>query len=118
MSTENSNTEVKVTISKFADILSRSSASIRIDRAKRISDAVSDAQDKLIMDINAEIRKKENELDAMMDLSTSNLKSSLNVIDTNFSAEEFCNKLNELKVGIELKKQELRIAKQTKEELF
>lgn len=115
---EKANIEESKSLNKFAEILSRSNASIRTDRAKRISDAVSDAQDKLIMDINADIRKQENELDAMMDLSSSNLRTSLNVIDPAFSADDFIRKVQELKVGIELKKQELKIAKETKSDLF
>jgi hypothetical protein len=109
-------TEVRV--SKFADILARSNASIREDRARRIAEAVSDAQDKIIMDLNAEIRKRENELDAMMDLSTSNLKTSMNVISPDFDAESYVKKINQLYVEIETKRMELEIIKEVKADLF
>jgi hypothetical protein len=109
-------TEVRV--SKFADILARSNASIREDRARRIAEAVSDAQDKIIMDMNAEIRKRENELDAMMDLSTSNLKTSMNVISPDFDAESYVKKINQLYIEIETKRMELEIIKEVKADLF
>jgi hypothetical protein len=109
-------TEVRV--SKFADILARSNASIREDRARRIAEAVSDAQDKIIMDMNAEIRKRENELDAMMDLSTSNLKTSMNVISPDFDAESYVKKINQLYIEIETKRMELEIIKEVKSDLF
>lgn len=114
--TEAATTEVRV--SKLADILARSNSSIREDRARRIAEAVSDAQDKIIMDLNAEIRKRENELDSLMDLSTSNLATSLNVISPDFDAEQYIRRINQLHIDIELKRQELEIAKEVKADLF
>lgn len=110
--------QTEVRVSKFAEILSRSNSSIREDRARRIADAVSDAQDKIIMDLNAEIRKKQNELDSMMDLSTSNVSTSMNVISPDFDAENYVRKINSLHVEIQLKSMELQIAKEVKADLF
>jgi hypothetical protein len=110
--------EVQVRVSRFEEILSRSNADIRKDRAKRITSSVVDAQQKFIMDLNSTIRKKENELDSLLDLSTSNENTSMNVIHPNFNPEDYVQKINTLVLDIELKKQELVVALEVQEDLF
>jgi hypothetical protein len=110
--------EVKERVSRFEEILSRSNADIRKDRAKRITSSVVDAQAKFIMELNSKIRKKENELDSLLDLSTSNQTTSMNVVHPDFVAEEYVQRINSLVLEIELKKQELTVALEVQEDLF
>lgn len=109
-------TETKV--SKFEAQLTRSNKQISKDRAKRIKDAVNDEQLKLIMDLKAQIRNDENKLDAMMDLSTSNETTSINVISPNFDASAFVRTINDLKQRIAIASEKLAIAEGTLNEWF
>ena len=108
----------KIEISKFEAQLTRSNAQISKDRAKRIKEAVHDEQLKLIMDLKAEIRNNENKLDAMMDLSTSNETTSINVISPNFDPAAFVRTINELKQKIAIASEKLAIAESTLNEWF
>jgi hypothetical protein len=110
--------EVKERVSRFEEILSRSNADIRKDRAKRITSSVVDAQAKFIMELNSKIRKKENKLDSLLDLSTNNQTTSMNVVHPDFVAEDYVNRINSLVLEIELKKQELTVALEVQEDLF
>lgn len=110
--------DVQVRVSRFEEILSRSNADIRKDRAKRITSSVVDAQAKFIMELNSKIRKKENELDSLLDLSTSNQNTSMNVVHPDFNAEDYVNRINSLVLEIELQKQELVVALEVQEDLF
>jgi hypothetical protein len=105
-------------VSKFAEQLSRDNSSIRDDRAKRISESVADAQDTLIRSIKDRIRKAEGELDSMLDLSSDNQTTSMNVISPSFNADTFVTRINDLKVQISLDNIKLQIALETKEEWF
>lgn len=116
MSTTSKTTATKK--GKFESILTRDNKSIRADRAKRIVSSVQDAQLRLIMDIRGDIRKKEDELDSMTDLSTDNNNTSINVISPNFDASQFVERINELKKDIHLLEIKLRIAEQTQDEWF
>lgn len=106
------------TVSRFAEQLSRDNSSIRTDRAKRISESVSEAQDKLIFAIRDKVRKAQGELDSMMDLSSDNHTTSMNVVSPEFNADTFVSRINELKVIISLESEKLIIAEETKEEWF
>lgn len=106
------------TTSKFASTLSRDNKQIRYERAIRISESVSDAQQKLIMDIKSKIRGRENELESMMDLSTDNTNTSMNVISESFNPDDFVTRINTLKKEIKLFTIELEIAEETNEEWF
>lgn len=110
--------EVKERVSRFEEILSRSNADIRKDRAKRITSSVVDAQAKFIMELNSKIRKQENELDSLLDLSTSNQNTSMNVVHPDFDAEEYVQRINALVLDIELQKQALVVALEVQEDLF
>lgn len=130
MSAENKETEVKekrsytsrkkvtAEVTKFEQQLTRSNSQISADRARRIKEAVSDEQNKLVMDLKALIRKDENELDAMMDLSTSNENTSINVISPSFDASQFVRRINELKSRLAINEEKLAIAEDTLEEWF
>ncbi len=109
---------VSKTVSKFAETLSRDNSAIRDDRAKRISESVADAQDTLIRNIKDKIRKAEGELDSMLDLSSDNQTTSMNVISPTFNADTFVIRINELKVQISLETLKLGIAQETKKEWF
>lgn len=103
---------------KFEQTLIRSNSEIRADRGKRISERVGDAQKKLIMDIKDRIRRKQDELESMMDLSTDNTNTSMNVIAADFDASNFVERINTLKVEIRLDEIKLDIAEETNEEWF
>jgi DNA polymerase/3'-5' exonuclease PolX len=130
MSTENQETEEKAKrsytsrkkvtaeVTKFEQQLTRSNSQITADRARRIKEAVSDEQNKLVMDLKALIRKDENELDAMMDLSTSNENTSINVISPSFDAAQFVRRINDLKSRLAINEEKLAIAEDTLEEWF
>lgn len=103
---------------KFVAQLKRSNSKIRADRANRIGESVADAQEKLIMDIKAEIRNKYNRLDNLIDLSADNRTTSMNVVSDDFSADAFVKEINKLKVEIQLAEVKLKIAQETKDEWF
>jgi hypothetical protein len=104
--------------SKFESQLMRDNKQIRADRARRIGESVTDAQTKLIMQIRGDIRKKEDELAAMTDLSTDNQNTSMNVIAADFNPDAFVERINTLKVEINLLQIKLRIAEETQAEWF
>ena len=104
--------------SKFVNQLQRSNKQIKIDRARRIGEACSDAQVKLVMDIKEKIRKKENRLDEMTDLSASNQSTTNNIISSNFDASHFVKEINDLKVDIANLEVELEVAEETSKEWF
>lgn len=116
--TYTSRKKVTAEVTKFEQQLTRSNSQISADRARRIKEAVSDEQNKLVMDLKALIRKDENELDAMMDLSTSNENTSINVISPSFDASQFVRRINELKSRLAINEEKLAIAKDTLEEWF
>lgn len=104
--------------SKFVAQLKRSNSKIRVDRARRIGTMVSNSHARLVMDLEEKIAKKEDELEAMMDLSTDNQTTSLNVISPNFDAAAFVEKVNNIKVDLRLLKIKLEIAQETTKEWF
>lgn len=106
------------TQTKFEQNLVRSNSEIRAERGRRISETVGDAQAKLIMDIKGSIRKKKDELESMMDLSTDNTNTSMNVISKDFDADSFVERINSLKTQIRLDEIKLEIAEETNNEWF
>lgn len=104
--------------SKFETQLVRDNKAIRADRGKRIAESVSDAQTRLIMDIRGEVRRIEDELASMTDLSTDNTNTTMNVISPNFDAYEFVKQINELNTKLNLLNIKLSIAEKTQKEWF
>lgn len=104
--------------SAFVEQLKRGNAKIRADRAERIGNKVSRAQTKLISDLEDERDSKQDELDAMMDLSSDNQKTSLNVISKDFDAYAFVNQINKLKTDIKMLEIKLTVAQETSKEWF
>ena len=104
--------------SKFVAQLSRENKQIKIDRARRIGEACSDAQMKLVMDIKSRIRSKQNRLDEMTDLSADNQSTTTNLISKNFDADAFVLEINNLKVDIASLEVELEVAEETSSEWF
>lgn len=104
--------------SKFETQLVRDNKAIRADRGKRIAEAVSDAQTRLVMDIKGEKRKLEDELASMTDLSTDNTNTTMNVISPSFDAYQFVSQINELKTKLSLLNIKLGIAEDTQKEWF
>jgi hypothetical protein len=104
--------------SKFVAQLSRENKQIKIDRARRIGEACSDAQMKLVMDVKSKIRSKQNRLDEMTDLSADNQSTTTNLISKNFDADAFVLEINNLKVDIANLEVELEVAEETSNEWF
>jgi len=102
----------------FVNQLKRGNAKIRTDRAQRIGKKVSNAHQRMCMDLEEKVANKEEELEAMMDLSTDNRNTSLNVVSPDFDAEAFVNKVNDLKVEIKLLKVKQEVSGETTEEWF
>lgn len=102
----------------FQKQLSRSNSKIREDRAKRIAEAARDAQLKLVMDLKAQKRKLENELDGMTDLSSDNQTTSMNVISPNWDADQFMSQIQKLKTDIKMIDIKIQIAEETTKEWF
>lgn len=111
-------TETTVKVSKFESQLVRGNKEIRADRGRRIAESVSDAQVRLVMDIKGEIRKKEDELARMTDLSTDNQNTSMNVISPSFDPDSFVRRINDLQVDLEKLRIKQRIAEGTQQEWF
>lgn len=104
--------------SKFEIQLARDNKQIKADRAKRIAESVSDAQMRLVMDIKADIRKKEDELSAMTDLSTDNTNTTMNIISKDFDPASFVSRINELRTEIATLSIKLSIAEETSAQWF
>ena len=104
--------------SKFVTQLSRGNKQIKIDRARRIGEACSDAQVKLVMDVKSKIRNKQNRLDEMTDLSADNQSTTTNLISKSFNADDFVKEINDLKVDIANLEVELEVAEETSNEWF
>ena len=104
--------------SNFVAQLKRSNSKIRADRAQRIGAKVANAQSRMIMDIEEGISNKQDKLDAMMDLSTDNTSTSLNVVSPDFDANSFVTNINKLKTEIRLEQIKLEIAQDTTKEWF
>lgn len=108
----------KSTDTNFVSQLKRSNSKIRSDRAVRIGNKVSNAHARMCMDLEEKVAGMEDQLEAMMDLSTDNQTTSLNVVSPNFDASEFVSKVNDLKVKIKIVKEKLEIAQETTKEWF
>ena len=104
--------------SKFVAQLSRENKQIKIDRARRIGEACSDAQLKLVMDIKSCIRYKQNRLDELTDLSADNQSTTTNLISKNFDADAFVREINDIKIAIANLEVELEVAEETSKEWF
>ena len=112
------NTTNKTKESKFIATLKRTNSKIRNDRAVRIGTKVANAQDMLIMKLEEKIMSYQDQLDAMMDLSTDNQTTSMNIVSQDFNPGQYVEKINSLKTEIELIGVELKIAKETRKDLF
>ena len=110
--------KVKTQDSAFVAQLKRGNSKIRTDRAVRIGNKVANAHSRMVMDLEEKVANKEDELEAMMDLSTDNQTTSLNVVSPDFDASKFVERVNILKTDIRLLKINLEIAQETTKEWF
>lgn len=106
-----------MTKTSFLEILKRSDKKIEEARALRITGAVYDEQAALLAEKRSNVRRLENELDEMMDLSVSNTLMAVNRIHK-LDGKEFVSKMQSLKVALEMAKVEHKIAVATMEDLF
>jgi hypothetical protein len=97
-------------MSTFKEILKRSNKSIQTERAKRICAVAKMEYDTLIANKRKEVFKIEDELEAMADISTSNVTTTANRISgTSFDAAEFVNTRATLKYNLAVLKEELEM---------
>lgn len=101
----------------FRQMLIRSNAEIKLDRADRISKAAWRAHSKLIMDLEAKRDAILEVMEAAKDLSTSNSRDSLNAINS-FDAEAWVRNYHQNSVELELIERELKIAQANFDQLF
>jgi len=104
--------------SAFAAKLARENGKVKEDRAVRISDGIAAEQQMLIYKLESEVRKLEDKLDEMTDVSTDNVSTTLNVISKSFNPSEFVQTMHNTKVNLILKNQELTIAREVMAEWF
>lgn len=104
--------------SAFVTVLTRDNKTIKVDRAERIGKKVSNAQSKLIMELEDLISADEDRLEAMMDLSTDNKNTSLNIISPNFDAKDFVTTMQDIHVNLKINKEKLQIAQDTLSKWF
>jgi len=92
----------------FKGNLKKSNKSIQANRANRIAAEARMEYDNLINNKRREIFKIENDLEAMADISTSNVTTSANAISgITFNAQKFVQKRAELKYQLILAQEEL-----------
>ena len=100
-------------LSPFAARLARDNAKVKAERAARVSSSLEAAQKMLIYGLEEQVRVIEDSLDEMVDISTDNTSTTLNVISKNFNSKEFTATMQTRKVNLKLKQQELAIAQDT-----
>ena len=103
--------------SKFSQILSRSGAEVRADRANRFNKAGYRAMKKAIMDMEAKRDAIEEAISASLDLSTSNDRNSINAIEA-FDAESWCNRMVSNRIALRRANEELQEANEVFDEYF
>lgn len=103
-------------MSKFYNNLIKSNNEIKETRAKRVSEQAEMAQQELVNRIKKELNQLENQLEDIYDLAPDNTQS-LNV-GKNFDAEQWVQKVQDLKIQFMNKEVELKAANETLSEWF
>ena len=103
-------------MSKFYNNLIKSNNEIKETRAKRVSEQAEMAQQELVNRIKKELNQLENQLEDIYDLAPDNTQS-LNV-GKNFDAEQWVQKVQDLKIQFMNKEVELKAANETLNEWF
>lgn len=103
----------EVKTNSFKDILKRSNKSIQAERAVRISKRAKGAFDALLNRAEEKVMDIEDQLEAMSDISTSNVTTTVNKISgTTFDAVSFVEKRAKLNLNLATSKEELAILKE------
>jgi|18_taG_2_1085343.scaffolds.fasta_scaffold44853_2 translation initiation factor 2B subunit (eIF-2B alpha/beta/delta family) len=110
-------TATKVTVRPLVGILSRSNKAIKADRAARISGSIEDSYTTKRIELKNKLRKIENRLDEMLDLSASANTTVDNAI-RDFDADAFVKERHQLRMERELIIEEVEILKEDMIELF
>ena len=101
----------------FLSTLVRSNSQIKFDRALRFAAAAERDATKLIYDLEAKRDNILEVLDASKDLSTSNDRNTLNVVEQ-FKSAEWIQRFHKNRVDLRLINEELEIAREMYDELF
>lgn len=105
--------------SRFYSNLTASNTSIKAARAKNLETVVANAQKSLVSDLESEVSQLEINIDTMLDLAPSHTTSlKFDDGDARNSATQFVKELHNASLKLELKRQELNIAKGIYESLF
>lgn len=100
----------------FKENLKKSNKSIQASRAERIASVAKMEYDNLVNNKKREIFNIENELEAMADISTSNVTTTANAVSGfNFDAKAFVVKRAKLKDELVLCHEELKALKSDEE---
>lgn len=104
-------------MNKFAKNLAATHEEIKEKRAKNIAASALAAQEELIRGIEGEIRGYENELMDLEDLNTDST-TSLNPGKSEFDANSWVSRMQDVKINLLNKQVELKVAKETFTEYF
>lgn len=100
----------------FKTILKRSNKNVMSDRAKRICAVAKMEYDSLIAEKKKKIFKLEDQIEAMTDLSTSNVTTTANAIKApTFDASKFVQDRSSLKYKLAIAKEELELLEEDSE---
>jgi len=100
----------------FKEILKRSNSKIQDERAKRISKRAQGEYNSLLNALENKVMDIEDSLEAMSDISTSNVTTSANAIKgASFDAKLFVEQRANLKRDLALATEELELLKEDEE---
>lgn len=97
--------------------LTRSNSKISQDRAERMSRGVERSYISLINEKKQELDDIDEQIDRMLDMSSSNVTTTKNAIDE-LNSSKFVEKISELDINRALLVQELEIIKKRRDELL
>lgn len=95
----------------FKDILTRSNKEISADRANRVSSAANREYKRLIDAKQEQIEKIEDQIESMLDLSTTN-ETTVDNSAKNFNAEHWVNKMVQLELQKEMLDLEIKVIRE------
>lgn len=104
-------------MNNFEKNLTASNKEIKATRAKRVSQQAELAQDDIVRNLKREELELETKLENLEDLSPSSALS-LNPIEGDFNAKEWCRKVQEIKIELLNKQIEYKVAKETYDKYF
>jgi len=106
---KNSKNVENMTKETFRSNLAKSNKSIQATRANRIASVAKMEYENLVNNKKREIFNIENDLEAMADISTSNVSTTVNAVGFDFDGASFVNKRAKLRDNLIITKEELKV---------